>query len=34
MRDRFIEIYKEHITRPGADNLLEWLDKTDFFDGG
>lgn len=32
MRDRFIEIYKEHITRPGADNLLEWLDRTDFFE--
>ena len=30
---RFIEIYKENITRPGADRLLEWLDSpnSDFF---
>jgi len=30
-KERFIEIYNEHITRPGADKLLEWLEKSDFF---
>lgn len=31
--DRFIEIYKENITRPGADRLLEYLlsENSDFF---
>ena len=32
MKEKFIELYKEHITRPGADKLLEWLEKSDFFD--
>lgn len=32
MKDRFIEIYQENITRPGADKLLAWLESTDFFD--
>ncbi|MBQ4262037.1 MAG: hydrolase, partial [Ruminococcus sp.] len=27
----FISIYKEHITRKGADELLDWLKRTDFF---
>lgn len=32
MRERFIKIYKEFITRPGADALLDWLEKgSDFF---
>lgn len=31
MKDRFIEIYKENITRPGADRLLGWLETSDFF---
>lgn len=31
MKDRFIEIYKEYIKRPGADKLLEWLENSDFF---
>lgn len=31
MKDRFLEIYRAHITRPGADKLLEWLETTDFF---
>lgn len=31
MKDRFIEIYKEHITRYGSDKLLEWLENSDFF---
>ncbi len=32
-KEEFIEIYKEKITRPGADKLLEYLlsDKSDFF---
>jgi predicted nucleic acid-binding protein len=31
--DRFIEIYRENITRPGADRLLEYLlsENSDFF---
>ena len=28
---RFIEIYGEHIHREGAQALLEWMEKTDFF---
>lgn len=31
MKDRFIEIYRENITRRGADRLLAWLGTTDFF---
>lgn len=31
MKDRFIELYKEYITRPGADRLLQWLEDSDFF---
>lgn len=31
MKDRFLEIYREYITRPGADKLLEWLGRSDFF---
>lgn len=27
----FKEIYKQYITRPGADKLLLWLEHTDFF---
>ena len=32
-RETFIQIYQEHITRRGADRLLEWLDSdaSDFF---
>ena len=30
-QEEFIAIYKEHITRQGADELLEWLKRTDFF---
>ena len=32
MKEKFIELYKEHITRPGADKFLEWLERSDFFD--
>lgn len=30
-KDEFIEIYNENIKRHGADNLLKWLEKSDFF---
>lgn len=30
-KDEFIEIFKEHIKRPGAEKLLSWLETTDFF---
>lgn len=32
MKDRFMEVYRENITRPGADKLLSWLETTDFFE--
>lgn len=32
MKDRFIEIYRDKITRPGADKLLNWIESTDFFE--
>ena len=31
MKEKFIEIYREHITRPGAEDLLAYLEKSDFF---
>lgn len=31
MKDEFIRIYQEHIQRKGAEQLLEWLESTDFF---
>jgi len=30
-KNRFMEIYKNHITREGADRLLTYLEKSDFF---
>lgn len=30
-RERFIEIMKTKVARPGVDKLLEWMDQTDFF---
>ncbi|SCJ44079.1 Predicted HD-superfamily hydrolase [Anaerotruncus sp. 2789STDY5834896] len=30
-KEEFIRIFKEQVTRPGADRLLNWLEKTDFF---
>ena len=30
-REQFIEVYQEHIAREGSQQLLEWLDTTDFF---
>ena len=31
MREKFLEIYRENITRPGAEEFLKWLESTDFF---
>lgn len=33
LKDKFVAIYRENITRPGADRLLEYLlsDSSDFF---
>lgn len=31
MKDKFLEIYQQCITRPGADKFLTWLETTDFF---
>ena len=30
-KEEFIEIYTKYITRNGAEELLEWLKRTDFF---
>lgn len=30
-KERFEEIYRENISRSGSEELLEWLEKTDFF---
>lgn len=30
-RGMFCDIYREYITRPGAEKLLEWIESTDFF---
>ena len=30
-KEEFIEIYRKEIHREGADKLLAWLEKTDFF---
>ncbi len=30
-KEEFVEIYNKYITRRGADKLLEWIEKTDFF---
>ena len=31
MKEQFIEIFNDHIKRPGASSLLAWLEKSDFF---
>lgn len=31
MKERFIKIYNQYIERDGAEKLLAWLEKTDFF---
>jgi len=30
-KERFIKIFKENIRRDGAENLLNWINKSDFF---
>lgn len=30
-KEEFIEIYQKHVLRPGSTELLDWLQKTDFF---
>ena len=30
-KQKFIEIFKKNVKREGADKLLEWLEKSDFF---
>ena len=31
-REEFLQIFRQHVTRPGSEKLLDWLDhKTDFF---
>lgn len=32
MKEKFLEIYRENITRPGAEEFLKWLESTDFFE--
>ena len=32
-REEFLQIWQQHITRPGSEKLLDWLDhKTDSYD--
>ena len=31
LKNRFLSIYKELVTRDGADAFLTWLDESDFF---
>lgn len=31
-KQRFLQIFKDKIKREGADKLLEWLCKSDFFE--
>ncbi len=31
MKEKFIELYSEHIKRPGAEKLLDYLETSDFF---
>lgn len=30
-KDRFLQLYRAHIKRPGSDELLAWLERSDFF---
>lgn len=32
MKEKFIEIYRKNIQRQGSEDLLKWLEATDFFD--
>ena len=31
MKEKFLDIYKQWVTRTGADEFLKWLESTDFF---
>ena len=31
-KERFVEIFRSQVTRPGAGDLLAWLETTDFFE--
>jgi hypothetical protein len=31
LKEEFLNIYKENVTRNGSEELLDWLQKTDFF---
>ena len=31
MKEKFLNIFRNQITRRGADKLLEWMESTDFF---
>jgi HD superfamily phosphohydrolase YqeK len=31
MTERFLELYRTYIKRPGSEKLLQWLDDSDFF---
>lgn len=31
-KERFVEIFRSQVTRPGAEALLAWLETTDFFE--
>lgn len=31
LKERFIAVYKETVTREGSDSLLDWLEHSDFF---
>ena len=32
MKERFIELFQTYIKRPGASELLDWLEHTDFYE--
>ena len=31
LKERFLAVYKETVTREGSDSLLDWLEHSDFF---
>ena len=31
LKERFLTVYKETVTRAGSDSLLDWLEHSDFF---
>ena len=30
-RAEFLDVWQQHVTRPGSEKLLDWLDKNDGF---